>query len=265
MGKHFLAAATGAAALLFAPTSWAQGRNVSYPEIKVNVSEPFRPDPAFDRMRQTLVRVAANKDLEGLLKLVGPTFAWSRNGGPIETFNMGRDATHNFKVAFGFRALDKEVDGGVENGPFWDALAAFAADTSYFEVGNVGNLVCGPLAPDITDFPALERALARVGPAYPEAEWYFTTTETAVARAPGDAGPPIARIGKIALPVLGAHPQAAAGQPEPPATHLQVLLPAGKTGWIPAAAARPLMSDRLCYAKVVNGDWKIAAFDQSGE
>ena len=51
------------------------------------------------------------------------------------------------------------------------------------------------------------------------------------------------------------------GAPTP--THLQVLLPSGKTGWIPASVVRPMDSDRLCYAKTADGAWKIAAFDQS--
>ena len=46
-------------------------------------------------------------------------------------------------------------------------------------------------------------------------------------------------------------------------THLQVLLPSGKTGWIPATAGLPLVTDRLCYAVTADGDWKIAAFDQA--
>jgi hypothetical protein len=43
------------------------------------------------------------------------------------------------------------------------------------------------------------------------------------------------------------------------------LLPSGKSGWIPVAAARPLITNRLCYAKTPNGDWKIASIDQADQ
>jgi hypothetical protein len=41
-----------------------------------------------------------------------------------------------------------------------------------------------------------------------------------------------------------------------------VLLPSGKSGWIPISAAIPLTTDRLCYALTADNDWKFAAFDQ---
>jgi hypothetical protein len=69
----------------------------------------------------------------------------------------------------------------------------------------------------------------------------------------------------VAVPLLDVHPVPTDKEPARAATHVQILLPGGQTGWIPAAAARPLSSDRLCYAKTPSGDWKIAAFDQSGD
>jgi hypothetical protein len=47
-----------------------------------------------------------------------------------------------------------------------------------------------------------------------------------------------------------------------PATHVEVLMPNGKSGWVPASAVRPWDSERLCYAKTPKGDWKISAYDQ---
>ena len=69
-------------------------------------------------------------------------------------------------------------------------------------------------------------------------------------------------VGKVALPVLGWHPTAPEGQPVPAPTHLEVLLPSGKSGWVPIAALRPLYNHRLCYALTPQGHWKIVAFDQ---
>jgi hypothetical protein len=39
-------------------------------------------------------------------------------------------------------------------------------------------------------------------------------------------------------------------------------MPSGKTGWIPASAAKPLNAEHLCYAKTISGEWKIVAYDQ---
>jgi hypothetical protein len=77
----------------------------------------------------------------------------------------------------------------------------------------------------------------------------------------GDAGSVITKVSKVALPVLESYPpqgQSADTQP----THMQVLLPSGKTGWVAASAVRPLISERLCYAKTKSGDWKIVSYDQ---
>jgi len=44
--------------------------------------------------------------------------------------------------------------------------------------------------------------------------------------------------------------------------HLELLLPAGKSGWVAVGAVKPLSADQLCFAKQPSGDWKIAAYDQ---
>jgi hypothetical protein len=41
-----------------------------------------------------------------------------------------------------------------------------------------------------------------------------------------------------------------------------VLLPSGKSGFVPVSAVRMFDAERLCYAKTANGDWKIVSFDQ---
>jgi hypothetical protein len=44
-----------------------------------------------------------------------------------------------------------------------------------------------------------------------------------------------------------------------------VLMPNGKSGWIPISAARALTTERLCYARTAKGEWKIVAYDQPEE
>jgi hypothetical protein len=251
------------AAATFGAASHADVKNVPYPEVKVELSKSYKPDAAFEKMRVAFAAAAAKKDGLALFALVGSTFVWTASGEMVEKFDLGRNAIHNFKVVFGFRNYGKDADGGVEDGPYWDALAAFATDPTYFQANDTGSLICGPMAAEIADDEVYEQAREKIETDDDVAEWYFTLAETAVARAPGAAGPPIAKLGRVAVPVLDVFPQVQEGKPAQPTTHLQVLLPSGKTGWIPASAARPLNSNQLCYAKTAAGDWKIVGFDES--
>jgi hypothetical protein len=185
------------------------------------------------------------------------------DGGLTEKFDMGRDASYNFKVLFGFRAPGADTDGGVVDGPRWDVLTAFAADGSYSQVTEGGNLVCSPISAEFDD-EEYQRAREAIEPDDDGVEWYFTTTEVTVTKSPDNHSQPIGQLNGIAVPLLDVFPAAVENQPTPPATYVKILMPSGKVGWIPAEVARPLSSDRLCYAKTPSGEWKIVAFDQSG-
>ena len=237
-------------------------KKVPYPEVKIEVAEAYKPDAAFEAMRKKFTEAAAKKDTQALFALVAPTFVWTFQGGPTDQFDMGRDALHNFKVVFGFRPQGANADGPVENGPFWDALAAFASDGTYYQDAEAGNLVCGPTTANAVDDNVMEQARKKLEVGEEVAAWYFTIAPTNVAKAPNDSGPPIAKVGLVALPALNIYPPVEEGKPAVPATHLEVLLPSGKTGWVPASVVRPWDSERLCYAKTANGEWKIAAYDQ---
>jgi hypothetical protein len=240
----------------------AEIKRVPYPEVKVEVVEAYKPDAAFEQMRKALSAAVAKKDSHALFALVAPTFIWTQQGGPTDQFDMGRDALHNFKVVFGFREFGKDTDGVVENGPFWDALGGFAGDGTYYQDTEAGNLVCSPITADLTDDKVYEQARKKIETGEEGAEWYFTLAPTNVTKAPGDTGPPVGKVGVVALPVISAYPKVEEGKPAVPATHIEVLMPNGRSGWIPVTAARPLDSERLCYAKTANGAWKIAAYDQ---
>jgi len=251
-----------AVACALAMPAGAAIKKVPYPEVKVEVVEVFKPDAAFEAMRKKLGDAVAKKDAQALFDLVAPTFVWTFQGGSTDQFDMGRDALHNFKVVFGFRPQGKDADGPVENGPFWDALAAFANDSTYYQDTQAGNLVCGPITASAVDDNVLENARKKVEVGEEVADWYFTLAPTPVAKAPNDSGPPVGKLGVVAVPALSVYPLVQEGKPVVPATHVEVLMPNGKTGWVPASAVRPFDSERLCYAKAANGDWKIAAYDQ---
>lgn len=259
MRAYLLPAIAIAVAVTLASGARADVKNAPYPEIKVTLSKSYKPDAAFEKMRAAFASAVAKKDVAALFALVGPTFVWTSDNEPAENFDMGRDALHNFKVVFGFRPYGKDVDGVVEDGPYWDALATFASDATFYQATDVGDLICAPMAAEIADDDVFEQARKKIETDDDGVDWYFTLSEVAVAKAPGDSGPPIAKLATVALPLLGTFPQTENATP----SHLQVLLPSGNPGWIPAAAARPLVNNRLCYAKTVNGEWKIVAFDES--
>lgn len=244
-------------------TALAGVKKASYPEVKVTINDAYQPDAAFEKMRAAFAEAVAKKDVAGLSNLVAPMFLWTVDGQPADGLDLGRGAVENFKVVFGFRASGKDEDGGVENGPFWDRLAAFAADVTYYAANDTGNLVCGPIAAEVADDKVYEQARKKVETGDEGADWYFTLADTAVAKAPGDAGAPLAKVGTVAMPLISIYPVAEQGQQALRATHLEVLLPSGKSGWIPAASTLPLVSDRLCYARTPSGEWKIALLDQA--
>jgi hypothetical protein len=235
--------------------AFAQVKKVPYFEVKVDVPEALSTDAAMEVMRAAFVDAVAKKDVNALAALVGPTFVWLSQNSPTDQFDMGRDAVHNFKVAFGFREYGKDEDGPVPEGPYWDKLAAFAADGKYYQ--DVGNLICGPITASVREDEALEKAKKKIGDD-DTVDWYFTLVETAATAAPG-SGATVGKVGTVALPVLSNHPKDAEGAA---ITHLEVLLPSGKSGWIPSSAARSFVNDSLCYARNAQGGWKIAAFDQ---
>jgi hypothetical protein len=136
----------GAILLYMAPSS-AQPQQVAYPEVKVVLENPYKSDAAFDKMNGAFLDAVQRKDLAALTALVAPTFLWTVDDHPADELDLGRDAVHNFKVAFGFRALGEDVDGGVDGGPYWDMLIAFAEEPSFYSANDTGGtLVCGPMA-----------------------------------------------------------------------------------------------------------------------
>jgi hypothetical protein len=252
-----------AAAALLAAASNASADDVKqapYPEVKVQIPEEFKPDPAFARLKKSIADAVAAKNAQALFALVGPTFVWLEDDEIADQFDFGGDALQNFKVLFGFREAGKHIDGGVKDGPYWDDVANFAANTKFQRVSDA--LVCGPMTAIVSDQDVFDQAQHKIG-ADDSTVWYFTVRDTDVTAKPG-GGATVGHVGQVALPLLDEYPQAREGSSEVPAvTHLQVLLPSGKSGWIPASAALQLFPDRLCYAVTASGDWKVVEFNQS--
>jgi len=235
-------------------------QRTTYPQVRVQLADAFKPDAAFEQFRKEFVNAVSKKDANALFELVAPGFVWTQNNALAAGYDPGRDAQHNFRVVFGFREAGQDADGKVEGGPFWESLNAFANDGTYFQITDTDNLVCSPMAGSVADEEVFERARERVEAVYEGVEWYFTLRPTSLAKAPDDKGTPTGKVGLEAFPLLQSHPEGSATP-----THHEILLPSGRTGWISAAATRPLSTDRLCYAKTAKGEWRIAIFDSMEE
>jgi hypothetical protein len=234
-----------------------------YEPIRVNVAKVFEPDAAFKTMIASLAAAAATKNADALFALVGPTFTWTVSSGPHESFDHGRSALVNFKVLFNFLP-DAKAKDSVADGPYWEQIAAFAADGIFFAAPESKNLVCGPLLAEAVNAAALERAEKKLQTPNETIVWYFTLQDTPVTSEPNESSAAVGRTGIAAFPVLDAHPPQDTDN-APKATHLEVLLPTNKSGWVPVNAMRALETSRLCYAKSANGEWKIAAFEELTE
>ena len=246
--------------LVVGSTVSAEVRRVIYPQVKVELAAAYTPDAAFNKFRAEFIDAVAKKDAQALFALAAPGFVWTLNDSLLAgNFDPGRDPQHNFRVVFGFRAAGKDADGDVENGPFWDALAAFANDGTFYQAND--SLICGPAAATIVDDEVFQQARATIETSDEGADWYFIVRGTAVIKAPDDKDAPIATAGLEAVPVLKIHPPS---DSRVAPAHYEVLLPSGRTGWIPANAARPLQTDRLCYALTAKGEWKISIYDSAG-
>jgi hypothetical protein len=191
--------------------------------------------------------------------LIAPGFVWTVSNALAADYDPGRDGQHNFRVTFGFRQPGKDEDGPVENGPFWDLLQSFANDKSFYQLTDAGNLVCTPMGATVSDDDVFQKAISRLEPVIDNLNWYFAIRSVPAARTPGDKGPFLGKLGAEAFPVVSARPED--GDPQ----FYEVVLPSGRTGWIPADAARPLQADRLCFAKMANGNWGIAIYDAAGD
>src|SRR5215470_19166733 len=212
MRLHPVLSIAAIACALALPAS-AAIKKVPYPEVKIELAEAFKADPAFETMRKKLSDAVAKKDAQALFDLVGPTFVWTFQGGATDQFDMGRDALHNFKVTFGFRPQGANADGPVDNGPFWELLAGFANDGTYYQDTQAGNLVCGPMTANAVDDDVWEQARKKIEVGEDGVDWYFTLAPTSVAKAPNDSGPPVAEIGTIPLPALSIYPVPQEGKP----------------------------------------------------
>ena len=244
--------------VFLAAPAWALKRT-PYPEVPVVALPAFPGDPSLDHLRKHLADAAAGGDVTAIAAMVAPNFAWTVGDSDADELDTGRNAEHNFKVAFGFRPHGRDTDGPTEIGPQWELLQFFAEDPILTREKESG-LVCGTATAKIADPGTLDQAFMLIDETDDLSEWVYFTGELELSAQPG-GGDLVAKVGNLALPIFGAHPEIKDGAPVMP-THLELLLPSGKSGWAAMDRVRPLFVDRLCFAKA-DGEWKIAAYEQA--
>jgi hypothetical protein len=75
---------------------------------------------------------------------------------------------------------------------------------------------------EVADDNAFEGARRKINAIDEPVEWYFAlAAETPVAMAPGDTGTPVAKVGTVAMPLIGFYPPEREGAPPPPPTPLR--------------------------------------------
>jgi hypothetical protein len=247
-------------AAAFASSSALAIKKVPYPEIAVRALPLFKGDAGLTELRKKLADAVAAQNIAATTALVAPNFRWTTGGATSDEFDAKRDAAHNFKVAFGFRATGRDADGPTEIGPQWGLLEFFAKDeTLTQEAGSP--LVCGSALAKVTDSANLEVALNRVDEENDLSEWVYVIDEIALTSSP-TGGTTVARARNAAMPIVSVHPAPVEGAASPEPTHFELLLPSGRTGWAPVKDLHPLFVDRLCFSKT-GDDWRISLYDQA--
>jgi hypothetical protein len=203
---------------------------------------PALSDPSFDAFRKQLGEIAQKKDRAALARLIAANFFWIPEDTDLADKN--KSAIDNFAKALG-------LDGA--NAVGWDAVAAFAAETTAMADPQRNGVFCAPAEPAFDERAADELANATQTDA---ADWAFPVRDGIEVRAtPKKDAPVVDKLGLYLVRVLADDSPANAVM----ATSIKVMLPTGKVGYVPVEAVLPIGGEQLCYTKEAAG-WKVAGF-----
>jgi hypothetical protein len=199
-------------------------------------------DPTFDAFRKQLGDIAQKKDRAALAQVVAANFFWT----PEDT-----DLADKSKPAIDNLVKALSLDG--RDAPGWEALAAYAVETSIMADPQRTGVFCSPAEPAFDERAADELAATTQTDA---ADWAFPLRDGIDVRsAPKADAPVVDKLGLYLVRVLADDSPANAVL----ATFLKVLTPTGKIGYVPIDVVLPIGGEQLCYIKEASG-WKIAGF-----
>ncbi|MEZ5787284.1 MAG: hypothetical protein R3D62_12650 [Xanthobacteraceae bacterium] len=216
-----------------------------YKPVTVTLPKPVS-DPSFEAFRKKLVDVAGRKDKGALAGLVA-----------AKVFHLdseGKDQADKQKSGLEYLSELLDLDSGEAFG--WDSLAAAARDPTADPLQQRQGVVCGPGSASYDD-KAFETLLGSTGT--DEFEWAYAAAPVEVRATDKPGAPVVEKVGTILLRILPATGQENGGGAEAQSDALPVVVPSGKTGYVPGDALRALSSDKLCYAKD-GGSWKIVGY-----
>jgi len=222
------------------------------PYKPVSVKPPkASSDASFEAFRKKLADVAHSKDKEALKGLIGD-----------KVFHLdgeGNDKADKDKSGIDYFSELLDLDSGETFG--WDSLNVTAGDSTADALENHAGVICGPGAP-IYDDDAFEKLLENTGT--DEFEWAYSVGPIEARASDKPDAPVLEKVSGVLLRILPAQGQsegeAAESQSEAPSSDaIPIVLPSGKTGYVPGAKLRPLSTDQLCYGKE-GGSWKIVGY-----
>jgi hypothetical protein len=229
----------------------AQPAQKPYKAVAVTITTVPR-DPAFEGLRKELADIAKRKDRAALAqRVVAREFFWERDFSG--SFDAKRPSIDNLAAALTLEADD---------GSGWDALAAFAAETSVGPLPGRPSIICAPAIPQF-DEEARDKLVDSTQS--DGLEWNYPRAAGLQVRAAPQANAALVEtLGLHFVRVLGFEDKD--GDTDPVRTAwARVATPSGKTGF---AAPNSLVSpyaDRLCYAKEGTSPWRIVGYVGGGD
>jgi hypothetical protein len=212
-----------------------------YKPVAIMLPAPLT-DPSFEPFRKKLADIAQKKDRAALTPLVAASFFWV----PEDT-----DLADKKKPAIDNMAKALSLDGADALG--WDALAAYAAETTTMPDPQRAGVFCAPAEPAFDEKAADELANATQTDA---SDWAFPLRDGIEVRSTAKQDAAVVdKLGLYLVRVLADDSPANAVL----ATFAKVMTPSGKVGYVPIDAILPIGGEQLCYTKETSG-WKIAGF-----
>ncbi len=241
-------------ALLLAPelaSHWAYAQDQAISQAPAALG-PYKPvpillpdtlnDPEFDAFRKQIGEIAQKKDRAALATLIAASFFWA----PEDTDLADKNASPIDNLARAFGLDGKDAVG-------WDALAAFAGETSAMADPLRKGVFCAPPEPMFDERAADELALQTQTDA---TDWAFPLRDGVEVRSAANPDAPVIdKLGLYLIRILADDSPANAVF----AAFVKVLTPSAKVGYASADAVLPIGGEQLCYVREENG-WKIAGF-----
>jgi hypothetical protein len=206
-----------------------------YTVIAVTLPKPY-VDAGLEAFRRQLGSIAVRHDRAGLARVVASDFFWMVD----ETDKANRRES-------GIDSLAAAIDLDAADGSGWETLAEAVGETSFATLPDRKGVVCAPAAP-VFDEDALEELVKSTGTEL--RDWGYPDKPGVEVRASAQPNAPVIdRLGMYLVRVL----------PEPSPSHVRVVTPSGKTGFVDADDMTMVGNDQICYRKD-GGGWKIAGY-----